>query len=130
MWVCEGVCCIDGGVCVNHWGPHRHRLDRRPQPLGHVLCVGVLASDDSETVFLVRLLFPHPLRAFGSLCIEGVSHSTCSFSYSHRSGSDESFSLYFLVSKNRQAVESGVALGRYARTQAALLPRNDGLPGP
>lgn len=37
-------------------------LDWRSQPVGHVLCVCVLASGDSEMVFLVRLLLSHPSK--------------------------------------------------------------------
>lgn len=40
------------------------------------------------------------------------------------------FLFIFLVSKIRQVVESGVALGRDAGTQAILIPRGGGPSGP
>ena len=46
---------------MNHRDPHWHCLDCRPRSLGHVLCVSVLAPDDSEMAFLGRCysLIPH-----------------------------------------------------------------------
>ena len=57
--------------------------------------VWVFSPCKSKTIFLGKVLLSCPSRAFCSLCIEGVSQLTCSFSFSRRSGQNGSFSWYF-----------------------------------